>query len=113
MLKAGTWVEIEAVLLKPEERAPNLPPDTAQVPYVLKASGFLVQDSEMGEVATIKTVIGLEYRGTVTVANPGYTHSFGTTVPELLMIGMGGSISASGREREQGPVTPAIDGANR
>jgi hypothetical protein len=89
MLKAGTWVEIETVLLKPEERAPNLPPDTAAVPYVLKASGFLVKDAELGAEATIRTVIGLEYAGTVKVANPGYSHSFGATVPELLMIGMG------------------------
>ena len=89
MLKAGTWVEIEAVLLKPEERAPNLPPDTAGVPYVLKAAGFLTEASELGAEATIRTVIGLTYTGTVKVANPGYSHSFGATVPELLMIGMG------------------------
>jgi len=89
MLKAGTWVEIEAVLLKPEERAPNLPPDTAAVPYVLRASGFLSEDAELGAHARIRTVIGLEYEGTLKVANPGYSHSFGTTVPELLTIGMG------------------------
>lgn len=89
MLKAGTWVEIEAVLLQPEERAPNLPLDTASVPYVLRASGFLSEDAELGGHARIRTVIGLEYEGLLKVANPGYSHSFGTTVPELLMIGMG------------------------
>jgi len=89
MLKAGTWVEIEAVLLRPEERAPNLPPDTAKVPYVLKVSGFLVGDAELGMETTIRTVIGLEYTGTLKVVNPSYSHSFGATVPELLMIGKG------------------------
>ena len=87
---AGTWVEIETVLLKPEERTPNLPPDTAKVPYILKASGFLVAAAELGREATIRTIIGLEYRGRVVAVNPGYSHSFGPTVPELLTIGIGG-----------------------
>jgi hypothetical protein len=90
MLKAGTWVEIEAVLLKPEERAPNLPPETAKVPYVLKVSGFLVRDAALGTEATVRTLIGLEYTGTVKIINPSYSHSFGATVPELLMIGTRG-----------------------
>lgn len=37
----GTWVEIERVLLDPEQRAPNLPEDTRSCPYVLRISGFL------------------------------------------------------------------------
>ncbi len=90
MLKAGTWVEIEAVLLTPEERAPNLPPDTAQVPYILKLSGFLTEDAAMGKEVAIRTLIGREHRGVLKVANPSYAHSFGATVPELLTIGMGG-----------------------
>ena len=43
----GTWVEIERVLLKPEERAPNLPEDTRTCPYVLRISGFLQEDAEV------------------------------------------------------------------
>lgn len=88
MIKAGSWVEIEAVLLKPEERAPNLPPETAKVPYILKVSGFLVGDSEVGQEATVRTLIGHEYRGVVKIVNPSYAHSFGATVPELLHIGI-------------------------
>ena len=90
MIKAGTWVEIEAVLLKPEERAPNLPLDTAKVPYILKVSGFLAEDSELGQEATVRTLIGHEHRGILKVVNPSYAHSFGATVPELLHIGLGG-----------------------
>jgi hypothetical protein len=110
MIQAGSWVEIEAVLLKPEERAPNLPPDTAKVPYILKVSGFLVGDSDLGQEAAVRTLIGHEYRGVVKIVNPSYAHSFGATVPELLHIGTGGSISGSNCEREQGPMDPAIDG---
>ena len=92
MLKAGTWVEIEAVLLTPAERAPNLPSDTAQVPYILKLSGFLTEDAELGMEVAICTLIGREHRGVLKIANPSYAHSFGATVPELLMIGTGGRI---------------------
>ena len=34
----GTWVEIESVVLKPEERAPGLPEDTAATPYTRPSS---------------------------------------------------------------------------
>jgi len=85
----GVWVEIEKVLLEPEERAPNLPEDTAKTPYRLRVSGFLDEDAEPGGPARITTLIGNRYEGTLRVVNPGYTHSFGTTVPELLRIGMG------------------------
>ncbi|HPH97380.1 MAG TPA: 2-amino-4-oxopentanoate thiolase subunit OrtA [Anaerolineaceae bacterium] len=83
----GTWVEIEQIVLKPEERAANLPEETRKVPYVLRVSGFLVEDAEMDTEVHIKTIIGRELSGTLKVVNPSYTHSFGNTVPELLTIG--------------------------
>ena len=43
-ISKGAWVEIEQIVLKPEERAPSLPEDTQKVPYVLHVSGFLVDD---------------------------------------------------------------------
>ncbi len=87
-IKKGTWVEIEQIVLKPEERAPTLPEDTRKVPYVLHVSGFLLEDTMPGQEARIKTVIGRELQGKVLVVNPSYTHSFGDTVPELLTIGL-------------------------
>ena len=92
MIKAGTWVEIERVLLKPEERAPNLPPETAVVPYILKVSGFLTKDAELGQEVTVRSLIGNEYVGMLKILNPSYAHSFGATVPELLHIGIGGKV---------------------
>lgn len=83
----GTWVEIEQVVLAPQDRAPTLPEDTRQVPYMLRASGFLLDDAELGQSVRIRTRIGRDLEGTLREANPGYSHSFGTTVPELLMIG--------------------------
>jgi hypothetical protein len=83
----GTWVEIEQVILKPEQRAPTLPEDTKNTPYVLRVSGFLVEASELGQQAEIRTRIGRKLSGTLITINPGYSHSFGETVPELLTIG--------------------------
>ncbi|HZU85843.1 MAG TPA: 2-amino-4-oxopentanoate thiolase subunit OrtA [Anaerolineaceae bacterium] len=86
----GTWVEIEQVVLKPEERAPTLPEETKLVPYILHASGFLVKEAEIGQEVRIHTIIGRELTGKLIVVNPSYTHSFGDTVPELLKIGTQG-----------------------
>ncbi len=84
----GSWVEIEQIVLNPEERAPSLPEDTRKVPYVLHVSGFLLEDAELGQEVSIKTVIGRELVGLLITNNPSYTHSFGKTVPELLTIGL-------------------------
>ncbi len=87
MIKAGTWVEIERVLLSPEQRAANLPEDTAKTPYRLRISGFLQADAELGSEVTVTSLIGHTHRGILRLENPSYTHSFGATVPELLHIG--------------------------
>lgn len=86
-VQPGTWVEIEQIVLKPEERAPTLPEDTRRVPLVMRVSGFLVAAAALGEPARVRTVIGRELAGTLVTVNPGYGHSFGATVPELLTIG--------------------------
>ena len=83
----GTWVEIEQVILKPEQRAPELPADTRQVPYMMRVSGFLTADAEIGQEVSIRTIIGRELSGILKTVNPSYTHSFGDTMPELLTIG--------------------------
>ena len=83
----GTWVEIERVLLKPEERAPSVPEDTKKCPYMLRISGFLQEDAELGDEVRVQSLIGHEHTGTLRLVNPSYGHSFGATVPELLNIG--------------------------
>jgi len=84
----GTWVQIEQVVLKPGERAPSLPADTRRVPYVLRVSGFLLDDAAVGEQARVRTLVGRELSGSLTTVNPSYDHSFGETVRELLDIGI-------------------------
>jgi 2-amino-4-ketopentanoate thiolase alpha subunit len=87
-VRKGTWVEIEQVVLEPAERAPTLPADTREVPYVMRVSGFLISDAAVGEMVRVRTLIGRELSGTLTIVNPSYEHSFGETVPELLDIGL-------------------------
>ncbi len=87
MVEKGTWVEIEQVVLQPAERSTALPEDTKKVPYILRVSGFLEQDAEIGQNVEIKTIIGRVLSGKLIVINPSYQHSFGTVVPELLTIG--------------------------
>lgn len=91
-VKAGTWVEIEKILLTPEQRAPQVPDDTRCTPYIMKVAGFLCLDAEVGDVVSIHTLIGREIKGVLKVVRPCYQHSFGETVEELLTIGLGGKI---------------------
>ena len=86
-IQRGTWVEIEQIVLTPDQRAPSLPEDTKRVPYVLHVSGFLLEPAELGGPARVRTIIGRELSGTLITINPSYSHSFGSTVPELLRIG--------------------------
>lgn len=90
IIPAGTWVEIEQVILTPAQRAPSVPDDTRATPYVRRISGFLAAPVAIGGEATIRTMIGRTLSGTLRVVNPSYSHSFGETVPELLDIGLGG-----------------------
>lgn len=87
-IEKGSWVEIKQVVLQPEERAQNLPEDTKQTPYVMRMSGFLTADAELGDTVTIRSLIGREHEGILVTLNPSYSHSFGPTMAELLHIGI-------------------------
>ena len=86
-IPGGTWVEIQRVLLTPEQRAPQAPEDTRSLPYVLKVNGFLETDAAPGDEVSVTTAIGRRLTGTLVGKSPGYAHSFGNVVPELLNIG--------------------------
>lgn len=90
----GAWVEIERVVLRPEERAPRIPPATRAVPYVLRVSGFLDQEhATLGDEVGVVTLVGRRFRGRLIAVNPSYRHGFGDTVGELLQIGREGDLS--------------------
>jgi hypothetical protein len=86
-VKMGTLVEIEQVILTPNERAPQVPDDTKKVPLVMRARGTLTDDAAIGEEAKIETVTGRTLTGVLVEENPAYDHGFGPPIPELVPIG--------------------------
>lgn len=93
----NTWVEIHEIVLEKDERAPQVPEDTRQVPLEMKVKGFLVRDAAVGEQAEIITPAGRTMQGTLTEINPPYTHMYGPPIPELSPIG--GEVRAILRQR--------------
>ena len=87
MIKKGTFVEIEQVVLKEEERSSNIPEDTRKTSLRAWLKGYLLEDSEIGSIAEIKTTTGRIEKGVVTLERPSYTHDFGDFVEELMFIG--------------------------
>lgn len=87
MAKKNDWVLIHKIILKPEERAPQVPDDTKLVPLEMWVKGYLKnKEAEIGEEVTIITRTKREETGKLIEVNPYYTHSFGKFIPELLKI---------------------------
>ncbi len=84
---SGDWVEIERVLLEPADRAPGLPPETAEKPLLTWVKGFALCEAALGEEATIETMTGRRVTGVLSAINPGYHHTFGDPPPELVAVG--------------------------
>ena len=80
VVNKGTWVEIESVVLTPEERAPGIPPETAKCPLVMKVSGFLANDASLGDEVRVYTMIGRQVKGRQRLILN--MTSFGSTVSE-------------------------------
>jgi hypothetical protein len=93
----GTLVDIHCCVLQADERAPQVPDDTRQVPLEMRVKGFLVASADPGETAEIITPAGRRLRGTLAAVNPAYTHGFGAPLPEL--SGIGEEVRAMLRER--------------
>ncbi|MGE5486105.1 MAG: 2-amino-4-oxopentanoate thiolase subunit OrtA [Ignavibacteriales bacterium] len=86
--RKGDWVQIYGVVLKPEERAPQVPEDTRKVPLEMRLKGFIQHDAHVGEEATIKTLTGRLVSGRLVAVNPAYEHDFGRPAPELAGVGL-------------------------
>ena len=84
------WVQIMNVVLKPGQRAPKVPKDTSQVPYVMKVKGFLTDNANLGDEVTITTVIGRTIRGKLVRVNPRYDHNYGA--PPIGFMGISGTL---------------------
>lgn len=86
MIKKGTWVRIESVVLTPDERADNIPEETKQVPLKMWLKGRLLKNSNIGEEVDIFTKTGRFVTGILDEVHPTYSHNYGDFVPEILMI---------------------------
>ncbi len=84
----NTWVQIHTILLLPEERSSKIPDNTRAVPLESWVHGFLLNDSaHVGDEVEIETAIGRVVSGRLCDSCPGYTHTYGPTLPELAEIG--------------------------
>lgn len=86
MIKKGSWVLIRRDILKPEERAPQIPEDTKKVPLEMWIKGYLTADAKIGDEVTVTTRTGRKETGTLLEAEPYFKHDYGKFVPELLVI---------------------------
>ncbi len=84
---SGEWVEVERVLLEPADRSANLPPETAEKPMLVWVAGFAVTEAGLGEEVTVETTTGRLVTGRLSAINPGYFHTFGNPLPELIGVG--------------------------
>lgn len=82
-----TWVEIHAIVLEGGSRAPQVPPETQQVPLEMRLRGFLAQEAAIGDEVDIVTPAGRVLRGRLSAVQPPYTHMYGAPIPELLAVG--------------------------
>jgi hypothetical protein len=83
MIKAGSWVLIERVVLTPEERPSHLPPETKKVPLMMWMKGTLECDAMLGDWVTITTQTKRHESGVLKEVNPTYHHNYGNFVPEI------------------------------
>ncbi|NLY72644.1 MAG: 2-amino-4-ketopentanoate thiolase [Tissierellia bacterium] len=87
MFEKNTWVRIHSVVLKPEERAGNIPDNTKEVPLEFWTKGYLLEDGELGELVKVRTKAGRIVEGNLVEVNPQYQLDYGKLVPELLRVG--------------------------
>lgn len=86
--KNGDWVEIENIVLHPEERGASLPEDTKKTPLKMWARGFLVtEEAEIDDDVLILTLARRVLEGKLIETNPRHTYDFGETIIELLTVG--------------------------
>ncbi|MBC2400003.1 small nuclear ribonucleoprotein (snRNP)-like protein [Clostridium tetanomorphum] len=87
MIKKGTWVEVEEIVLAPEDRAKNIPEETRKTPLKCWIRGNCLDDCDIGSEVQVETVVGRIVKGKVVEVEPGYYHSFGKYVKEIEYIG--------------------------
>lgn len=83
----GCWARVHRTELAPSERAPDVPEDTAAVPFESWINGWLLDEAELGSRVRVRTLAGRVVEGELVELEPGYTHSFGPPPPPLQQAG--------------------------
>lgn len=86
MIKKGTWVSIEKIVLEAKDRADNLPEDTKKTDLKQWVKGYLEEDATIGDMVKVKTITDREEEGKLIEATPYYEINYGKFVGELLTI---------------------------
>lgn len=86
MINKGTWVQIHKIILTKDERAPQLPNDTKQVPLEMWVKGTLLEDGDINSNVKIKTITGRIEEGKLVAVNPTFKHNYGDFIPEILKV---------------------------
>ena len=87
MIKKGTWIEIEEIVLMPEDRAVSIPDETKKTPLKSWIRGRCLSDCELGNEVQVETNIGRIAKGKIVDIEPGYYHTYGNYVEEISNIG--------------------------
>lgn len=87
MIKKGTWVEVEEMVLLPEDRSTIIPEETRRTPLKSFIRGKCLSDSELGEEVQVETNVGRIAKGIIVDIEPGYYHTYGKYVEEISNIG--------------------------
>ena len=100
MAVKGDWVRSHRVILSADERTANLPEDTKKVPFEMWVKGHLLEDGEIGDEVTVRTVSGRQEHGTLIEVNPQFDVNFGQFVPEILEMDVRLRTALFGKEAE-------------
>lgn len=84
--KKGDWVQITRIVIPAGNRASQVPEDTKKCNLEMWVKGFIQSDSQIGDEVEIITTTNRREAGTLCEVNPGYTHTYGKFVPELIQI---------------------------
>ena len=87
MIKKGTWVEVEEIVLLPEVRSTIIPEETKRTPLKSFIRGKCLSDSELGDEVQVETNVGRIAKGIIVDMEPGYYHTYGKYVEEISNIG--------------------------
>jgi uncharacterized protein YpbB len=86
MIEKGSFVRIRTTLLQPKERSNNIPVETQSVPYKMWTKGYLLEDADLFDMVTIKTITGRVVTGRLKEHKPTYKHGYGDFVEEELKL---------------------------